>query len=74
MVEMPDLPCKREGCGHPVSVHNTYPAEKRAKLRGLMVSDFPSSHREEFNIQAGKANSACDEPDCQCAAYISPRG
>ncbi len=73
MVGMPDSPCKREGCGHPVSVHNTEPAEKRARLRGAMVSDYPIG-REEFNIEAGRPNSGCDKDDCKCTAYISPRG
>ena len=69
---MVDLPCKRDGCGHLISVHTTAPAEKRAKLHGTMISDYPTAGREEFNIHAGRSNSACDDPDCSCIAFISP--
>jgi hypothetical protein len=69
-----DTPCKRTGCGHPISVHNMSRAEKRAKMQGTMVSDYPSSGEADFNIQAGRSNSSCSEPGCACLAFLSPTG
>jgi hypothetical protein len=51
-------------CRHPLSVHNVSPAEKRAKMQGTMVSDYPSARQGDPNIQAGTANTSCSECDC----------
>lgn len=67
-----DPPCKRAGCGHALSVHNLSRAEKRAKMQGTVLSDYPSAHQEDFNIQAGRSNTSCSEPGCDCLAYLSP--
>jgi hypothetical protein len=71
----PDPPCKRTGCQHALSLHNLSPAEKRAKVQGTMLSDFPSAQPDRaFNIQTGSYNSSCSESGCDCFAYISPTG
>src|SRR5690242_512415 len=61
-----DALCNRDGCGHPISAHNMRRPEKRARLTGTMVSDFPSGHEEAFNIHSGRNDDACSEPDCRC--------
>jgi len=66
--------CKREGCGHPISLHNMRRAEKRAKKQGgvALVSDFPSGQQESINYHSGKNDEdACSEPDCDCIMYVS---
>ncbi len=42
-------------CGRPISVHNMRRAEKRAKLEGTMVSDYPSP-QGDFNYHSGKTD------------------
>lgn len=64
--------CKRDGCKHPLSVHNISRAEKHAMIEGIMLSDFPSGQRDEFNIQSGTADSSCSEDGCDCYAFLSP--
>lgn len=64
--------CKRDGCRHPLSVHNLSRAEKRSKMEGTALSDYPSAHQEDFNIQAGRSNTSCDEAGCACLAFLSP--
>jgi len=54
-------------CGHPDSVHTEGRAEKRAKLRGTMVSDVPSGREGQYNSCSGKTDGdACSVPDCIC--------
>ena len=62
--------CKRDGCGHPLSVHNARRAEKRAHNRGTMLSDYPLSTSEHFNILIGRGdNDACDKAECGCETF-----
>lgn len=64
-----DPHCKR--CEHSFSVHNMRRAEKRAKMTGTMVSDYPSG-QSEFNYHSGKTDGdACSAPDCDCIMFIS---
>jgi hypothetical protein len=67
-----DTPCKRAGCGHPISIHTMRLAEKRAQLEGTIALDFPSGREDPFNYHAGRSNSSCNEPGCGCLAFISP--
>jgi hypothetical protein len=46
-------PCKQPGCGHAVSAHNLNPDEKRARDKGIMLSDYPSARRDSYNYNAG---------------------
>jgi hypothetical protein len=48
-------------------------AEKRADMAGTMVSDFPSSREEPFNMHSGKSDyDACNETECTCVMFLSP--
>ena len=60
--------CK--GCGHAISAHNMRRPEKRARMAGTMVSDFPSGREEPFNIHSGRSDDACSEADCSCLAFV----
>jgi hypothetical protein len=62
--------CK--GCGHPISVHIMRRPEKRTRIAGTMVSDFPSGREEQFNPHSGRSDDACSEADCSCLAFVSP--
>ena len=65
--------CKRDGCGHSISAHTMRRAEKRARMTGTMVSDFPSGHEEPFNYHSGRNDDdACSETDCTCLMFVSP--
>jgi hypothetical protein len=64
--------CKRAECAHGLSAHNLSRAEKRAKMRGTMVSDYPFGRNDEFNIQSGTSESSCSDDGCSCFAYLSP--
>jgi hypothetical protein len=59
---MSELPCKREGCKHPVSVHNTKRADKKQPLEG----------QGSYNIHSDEPEGdACSVPGCDCFAYLS---
>ncbi len=61
--------CK--SCGHPISVHNMGRAEKRAKIDGTLVPDYPSGGGY-FNYHSGMTNyDACSNPDCDCRMFVS---
>lgn len=70
---MADLTCKRDGCGHPMSRHTMKRAEKRAKLEGTIVLDFPSSGQKgSYNYHSGMTDGdACSEDDCRCTMFDS---
>jgi hypothetical protein len=56
-----EIPCKRDGCKHPLSVHSMRRAEKR-----------PSVEEGRYNIHSDKTDGdACSEPGCDCFAYLS---
>jgi len=59
-------------CGHPISAHNMRRPEKRARMTGTMVSDFPSGNEEPINIHSGRSDDACSETHCSCLKFISP--
>jgi hypothetical protein len=67
-----DPPCKRNGCGHALSLHNLSLAEKRAQLEGTIVLDEFLARNREFNIESGTSKSSCSESGCNCLAFRSP--
>jgi hypothetical protein len=66
-----DTPCKRAGCGHPISIHTMRLAEKRAQLEGTIVLDFTSGREDPYNYHSGTTNSSCSDPNCRCLAFDS---
>jgi len=52
-----DPPCKRDGCGHPISAHTMKRAEKRAHRTGTMMSYFPSGREEPLTSIAARAST-----------------
>jgi len=65
-----DLLCKRDGCGHPLSVHQ----KRRAEQGGSIVADPMFATEGAYNPNSDKSDDACGKADCKCSAFISPRG